>query len=97
MSISIRLRKKEIYRILAKRHTHKRLMRRLRTGNAARALDEIGQILMRMFGGNLSIAQHWLNEPAIAFNGMRPLDLVAEGNIELLRDCLIRLEYGVYM
>ncbi|WP_370663933.1 antitoxin Xre/MbcA/ParS toxin-binding domain-containing protein [Massilia forsythiae] len=52
---------------------------------------------MRMFGGNLSIAQHWLNEPAIAFNGMRPLDLVAEGNIELLRDCLIRLEYGVYM
>ncbi|WP_368854520.1 antitoxin Xre/MbcA/ParS toxin-binding domain-containing protein [Massilia sp. Root335] len=52
---------------------------------------------MQVFGGDIATSLNWFKTPAIALNGMRPLDLVAEGNIESLRDYLIRLEFGVYI
>lgn len=52
--------------------------------------------LMPLFGNNFSAAWNWLNTPASALNNNRPIDLVTAGQIEIVRNHLVRLEYGVY-
>lgn len=95
--MSVRSRKKEIYWGATRRRIPNRILRKLRVGNVTEVWNAIEASVMRMFGGDIAIAWDWFNAPAIALNGLRPLDLVAEGNAELLRDYLIRLEYGVYI
>lgn len=51
---------------------------------------------MRLFGGDRVIAGAWLTTPAIGLDMQSPMDLLAAGNLQLIQDYLIRLEYGVY-
>ncbi len=47
--------------------------------------------------GNRDAAERWFLQPALALNGQRPLDLAkTETGTELVRDLLLRMEYGVY-
>jgi len=52
--------------------------------------------VMRLFGGDRVIAGAWLTTPAIGLDMQSPMDLLAAGNLQLIQDYLIRLEYGVY-
>lgn len=47
--------------------------------------------------GNAQLAERWLNSPALALDGRRPVDVLsAEGGFEMVEQLLGRLEYGVY-
>ncbi len=47
--------------------------------------------------GSQGEAERWLDSPAMALDGRRPLDLLATpAGVELVDDYLTRLEYGVY-
>lgn len=47
--------------------------------------------------GTQAAAEDWLNQPALALDDARPLELLeTEQGAELVKDQLIRLEYGVY-
>jgi putative toxin-antitoxin system antitoxin component (TIGR02293 family) len=47
--------------------------------------------------GSQEEAEHWLERPALAFDGYRPLDLLSTlAGAEMVDDHLVRLEYGVY-
>lgn len=47
--------------------------------------------------GSMDEAERWLSQPAVAFNGRRPIDLLAtRQGADLVRDHLVRMEYGVY-
>jgi putative toxin-antitoxin system antitoxin component (TIGR02293 family) len=47
--------------------------------------------------GTQAAAEDWLNQPALALNDVRPLELLqTEQGAELVKDQLTRLEYGVY-
>jgi putative toxin-antitoxin system antitoxin component (TIGR02293 family) len=47
--------------------------------------------------GSRSEAEKWLEQPAMAFEGRKPIDLLATSvGVELIEDHLTRLEYGVY-
>jgi uncharacterized protein (DUF2384 family) len=52
--------------------------------------------VMHVFGNDRMAAQAWFITPAIALDGNRPADLVANGNVQLVRDHLLRLQYCVY-
>lgn len=95
--MSMRSRKKEIYWSPTHRGIPNQFSRKLRVGNVTKVWNTIGASVMQVFGGDIATSLNWFKKPAIALNGMRPLDLVAEGNIESLRDYLIRLEFGVYI
>jgi putative toxin-antitoxin system antitoxin component (TIGR02293 family) len=47
--------------------------------------------------GSLEAAEHWLGQPAVAFNGRCPIDLLStRQGADLVREHLVRMEYGVY-
>jgi putative toxin-antitoxin system antitoxin component (TIGR02293 family) len=47
--------------------------------------------------GSQELAEHWLEQPALALSGERPIDLLrTPAGIEMVETLLIRLEYGVY-
>ncbi|MFA6965076.1 antitoxin Xre/MbcA/ParS toxin-binding domain-containing protein [Bosea sp. (in: a-proteobacteria)] len=47
--------------------------------------------------GNQDNAERWLERPALALNGRRPIDLLTTpAGIELVQQLLGRLKYGVY-
>lgn len=47
--------------------------------------------------GSQTLANEWLNNPAVALNGRRPCELLAtDANDQAVRDLLMRIEYGVY-
>lgn len=47
--------------------------------------------------GSLQEAERWLGQPAMAFNGRCPIDLLStRQGADLVREHLVRLEYGVY-
>lgn len=94
--MSMRSRKKKICWGIASRPIPKKILRKLGIKNATTTWHAIGANIMRVFGGDVSTALDWFDAPAIAFNGVRPLDLVMQGNMKSLRDHLIRLEYGIY-
>ena len=95
--MSIRSLKKEVYWGTPRRRISCQLFKRLKLVNATKFWDAIGLHVTRVFGYDLSIARDWLNTPATALNGARPLDLLTAGKIAALRDYLIRLEHCVYM
>lgn len=47
--------------------------------------------------GTRELAQAWLNTPALALDGQRPVDLLGnEPATKSVVDLLMRIEYGVY-
>jgi putative toxin-antitoxin system antitoxin component (TIGR02293 family) len=48
--------------------------------------------------GDRDAAEKWLRQPAVAFNGLRPVDLLStrQGAV-LIKNHLIRMDYGVYV
>lgn len=47
--------------------------------------------------GTQAAAEDWLNQPALALDDARPIELLeTEQGAELVKDQLVRLEYGVY-
>ena len=47
--------------------------------------------------GSRSEAEKWLEQPAMALEGRKPIDLLATSvGVEIVEDHLTRLEYGVY-
>lgn len=64
--------------------------------DAALALIEI-TIMAEKALGSKALAEEWLNKPALALDGARPLDmLTSTPGIEAVKDLLQRIEYGVY-
>ena len=67
-----------------------------RHSDAAMALIEITDMAQRVLGKR-ELAETWLNHPAIALDGQKPLDMLSSApGIEAVKDLLMRLEYGVY-
>lgn len=67
-----------------------------RHSDAAMALIEITDMAQRVLGKR-ALAEAWLNHPAIALDGQKPLDMLSSApGIEAVKDLLTRLEYGVY-
>jgi putative toxin-antitoxin system antitoxin component (TIGR02293 family) len=67
-----------------------------RHSDAAMALIEITDMAQRVLGQR-ELAETWLNHPAIALDGQKPLDMLSSApGIESVKDLLTRLEYGVY-
>jgi putative toxin-antitoxin system antitoxin component (TIGR02293 family) len=67
-----------------------------RHSDAAMALIEVTDTAQRVLG-NRELAEEWLTKPALALDGMRPLDLITTTpGIESVKDLLTRMEYGVY-
>lgn len=47
--------------------------------------------------GDRAAAENWLHEPALAFDGRKPIALLCtRPGVDLVRDHLTRMEYGVY-
>lgn len=81
------------------------LKRRNKTGTLS--LDE-GDRLVRLattyaqaielFEGNAEAAWHWLNKPAIALGGEKPVEVLRTTvGVGLVSDVMGRIEHGVYM
>jgi putative toxin-antitoxin system antitoxin component (TIGR02293 family) len=68
--------------------------RRKRSG-AGDVMPEIRRQAIEVLGSE-EAADEWLNEPAIALNWQRPVDLLP-GSKKLVEDLLWRIEHGVYM
>jgi putative toxin-antitoxin system antitoxin component (TIGR02293 family) len=67
-----------------------------RHSDAALALIELTDMAQRVLGQR-ELAESWLNRPAIALDGQKPLDMLGSApGIEAVKDLLTRLEYGVY-
>lgn len=95
--MSMRSRRKENYWGAGRRCLASRLFKRPKVFNETKLRNAIGLNVTRVFGEDLSVALDWFTAPATAFDGARPLDLLTNENISVLRDHLIRLEYCVYM
>ncbi|WP_374046713.1 antitoxin Xre/MbcA/ParS toxin-binding domain-containing protein [Massilia sp. YIM B02763] len=93
----MRSRKKDIYWGASHRCFPRKLIRGKKVFNTTKFWKAIKLNVTRVFGNDLSIARDWLNTPATALNGARPIDLLNTDNIAALRDHLIKLEYCVYM
>ena len=47
--------------------------------------------------GSREAAENWLHQPALAFDGRRPIELLStRQGADLVKDHLIRMDYGVY-
>ena len=60
---------------------------------------KFAEILSRAIGaiGNQEEAERWMERPALALGGQRPIDLMrTPAGVELVETLLGRLEYGVY-
>ena len=65
--------------------------------NEADTLMDIRLLAETVFG-NCVDADEWLNEPAIALDGHRPLDLLTtQAGAVLVKDLLIRLDHCVFV
>jgi putative toxin-antitoxin system antitoxin component (TIGR02293 family) len=59
-------------------------------------LIEVAALAEKVFG-NQADAEAWLVAPAMALDGKKPIDLIAtRAGAALVKDQLIRLDYGVY-
>lgn len=66
-----------------------------RHSDAALALIEITDMAQRVLGTR-EIAEAWLNHPAIALDGLKPLTMLkTTPGIEAVKELLARMEYGV--
>lgn len=59
-------------------------------------LAEVTELAIHVLGTR-ELAQAWLNTPALALDGQRPVNLLGnETATQSVMDLLIRIEYGVY-
>lgn len=90
----------EIYEIvgLSSKTVSRRQEQALPLAASDATIDLIGiSSLAETVFGSQSDAEAWLCTPAIALDGKKPIDLIAtRAGAELVKDQLIRLEYGVY-
>ncbi|MCO6060413.1 DUF2384 domain-containing protein [Pseudomonas sp. MOB-449] len=54
---------------------------------------EVLQAAIKLFGGNEAEALNWLNTPALALGGVKPIDAKAEDVYRLIK----QIELGVYI
>lgn len=67
----------------------------LPVSDATLSLIEIKSLAESVLGGSAE-AEEWLNKPALALDGYKPMALIAtRAGAELVKDLLIRLDYGV--
>jgi len=66
------------------------------SSGAVMALIDVTDIAQRVLGSR-QLAEEWLTKPALALDGMRPLDLISTyPGIAIVKDQLMRIAYGVY-
>ena len=94
--VSVRSRKKEHYRRIRGRSDSVQLQTRSKKQCYVPGWRIIRPEVMRVFGGNRAMAWEWFISRAIALDNRSPMELVVAGNVQLVRDHLIRLEYGTY-
>ena len=90
-----RSRKKMLYRRLFRAPARNTLAAKIAIAEDAKNWHLINNLL-RLFGNDCPAAWSWYVTPALALNGKRPADLVLGGDVTLVQELLIRLEYGVY-
>ena len=57
---------------------------------------DIGDLAIRVLG-SADLAKEWLEKPALALDGRIPRDLLSSASgTQLVRELLLRIEYGVY-
>lgn len=67
----------------------------LPVSDATLSLIEIKSLAESVLGSSAE-AEEWLNKPALALDGYKPMALIAtRAGAELVKDLLIRLDYGV--
>ncbi|WP_169926795.1 MbcA/ParS/Xre antitoxin family protein [Massilia putida] len=91
-----RSRKKMLYRRLFRSSARNTLAAKIAIAEDAKNWHLIKPNLLRLFGNDGPAAWSWYVTPALALNGKRPADLVLGGDVTLVQELLIRLEYGVY-
>jgi putative toxin-antitoxin system antitoxin component (TIGR02293 family) len=94
--MSARLRKKKLYRQAFNALVFEQMLDKLVMDENFEGWRVIESDVMRLFGNDRLAARVWFTTPAIGLDGNRPADLVASGNVEVVRDYLTRLQYGVY-
>lgn len=95
--MSARLRKKKLYRNIFNVHRFKQPLAASMMRKYCKGWRVIEVDVLRLFGNDRLAAWNWFISPAIAFGGRRPADLVAAGSVQVVREHMIRLEYGVYV
>jgi uncharacterized protein (DUF2384 family) len=91
-----RLRKKKLYRQVFRALVLDQLLNKLIIDESLEGWNMLEFDLMRLFGNDRLAAWVWFTTPAIALDGNRPADLMAAGDVEVVREHLVRLQYGVY-
>ncbi|WP_371877202.1 antitoxin Xre/MbcA/ParS toxin-binding domain-containing protein [Telluria mixta] len=94
--MNARSHKKFFYRRLLRRIDREALVADVAIVKKIKVWRLIKRDVLRLFGNNHSAALNWLVTPALALSGMRPVDLVNNGRVQLVREHLTRLEYCVY-
>lgn len=94
--MSARLRKKKLYQQANNIFSPYGLTSGLTKKKFLKALRAIEPDLIRAFGNDRFNAWAWFINPVIALDGHRPVDLVVNGRLQVVREHLIRLEYCVY-
>lgn len=76
----------------------RRQSKRLSPGESDRLyrVASVYQHTLQLFEGDRQAAQHWLNEPAKALGGIRPIEyLDTEAGTEAVHTLILRLEHGI--
>jgi len=94
--VRTRLRKKKLYRQVFRALVLDQLLNKLIIDESLEGWRILEFDLMRLFGNDRLAAWVWFTTPAIALDGKRPADLMAAGDVEVVREHLVRLQYGVY-
>ena len=95
--MSVRSRKREHYRRILGRSNSVLLQSRSAKKCCIQGWKAIRRDVRRVFGADSAMAWEWFITPAMALNNQSPVDLVVAGDLQLVRDHLTKLEYGVYM
>jgi uncharacterized protein (DUF2384 family) len=94
--MNAKFRKKQLYRQIFHTIAQDVLKADATVARDMRAWRSIERNLLRVFGNEYSAAWNWFISPAPALNGMRPANLVQNGNVRSVLEHLVRLEYCVY-
>lgn len=95
--MSARLRKKEHDRRILGRLNSIQLRGRSTEEPRVHAWRALKPDIMRVFRNSRASAWDWFISPAIALDNESPMELAIAGNLQLVRDYLTKLEYGVYI
>ncbi len=79
-----------------RKNAHKPLSK-TESATAVKLLQVIEQAT-QLFDGDLEAAQQWLNTPALAFDGVKPIEILDTlQGVEAVLNLITALEYGVYV